>query len=291
MELGVKSLSPLGYSYQSTWAGKLHTTTGMWSINKVCEKWMLKDFDNSTQADTYIKERLSLIEIGLRKREEQITTCNANLPSEIKIAQREVALRRAVRHSWLHIPGDAADGVRAMNERTNAQFRDSINELNTRLKNADCDLHYHNGFIQLSSNPFVLNQIETPFWALVADQKWKNVDTDMKEAFNLRDTDAGDPAFYAARALESVLKIVSDERQWTRGRERGAHSYIDNLVAKRAKFIAKWEADILKDFFTKIRNPFGHGLGAAVMTKFSREQTDWAVEMSMTWIKSLIRRL
>ena len=178
-----------------------------------------------------------------------------------------------------------------MNERLNAQFRNSVNEFNTRLRNAGCDLNYHNGFIQLSSDSLVLEQVETPFWALVADQKWKNVDTDMKEALDRRDTDARDPAFYAARALESVLKIVSDEKKWTHGKEKGAHSYIDNLAAKCSAFIADWEADALKSFFSKVRNPLGHGPGMGIMPKLSRQQTDWAIEISMVWMKNLIRRL
>ena len=113
----------------------------------------------------------------------------------------------------------------------------------------------------------------------------------MKEALDRRDTDARDPAFYAARALESALKIVSDEKEWTHGKEKGAHSYIDNLAAKRSAFIADWEADALKHFFSKVRNPLGHGPGTGKMPELSRQQTDWAIEMSMVWIKNLIRRL
>ena len=291
MELGVRSLSPLAYSFESTWAGKSHTNTGLWSMNKVCETWMLKECDNSMHPDTFVKERLSLIEIGFRKREEEIVTSNASLPTAIESAQRDAAQRQASGRSSLRVPGDRVSGLRAMNERLNAQFRNSVNELNARLRNAGCDLNYHNGYIQLSSDSLVLEQVETPFWALVADQKWKNVDTDMKEALDRRDTDARDPAFYAARALESVLKIVSDEKEWTHGKEKGAHNYIDNLAAKRSGFIADWEADALKSFFSKVRNPLGHGPGMGKMPKFSRQQTDWAIEMSMVWIRNLIRRL
>ena len=260
-------------------------------MNKVCETWMLKEFDNSTQADTFMKERLSLIEIGFRKREEEIVTCNANLPNAIETAQRAAAQKQASRRSTLRVPGDRVSGLRALNERLNARFRNSVNELNTRLRNAGCDLNYHNGFIQLSSDSLVLEQVETPFWALLTDQKWKNVDTDMKEALDRRDTDARDPAFYAARALESVLKIVSDEKKWTHGKEKGAHNYIDNLAARRSAFIADWEADALKSFFSRVRNPLGHGPGMGKMPELSRQQTDWAIEISMVWIKNLIRRL
>lgn len=284
MELGVRSLSPLAYSYQSTLAGKPYTQTALWTINKVCENWMLTEFDESTQADTFIKERVSLIEIGFRKREEEIS-------ADIESAQRRAFKSQLLQRPGLRVPGDLASSLTSMNEALNTRFRNSVDELNVRLRNAGCDLNYHNGFIQLSSDPFVLKQVETPYWELVADQKWENVDSDMKEALNRRDTGARDPAFYAARALESVLKIVSDENGWTRGNEKGAHNYIDNLAASRSEFIARWEADALKGFFSKVRNPLGHGPGSEKMPHLSQHQTNLAIEMCMVWIKNLIRRL
>jgi hypothetical protein len=57
------------------------------------------------------------------------------------------------------------------------------------------------------------------------------IDSDMKEAIDRRDTGSRDAAVYALKALESVLKIISDEKGWTRGNERGAANYIDNLVS------------------------------------------------------------
>jgi hypothetical protein len=123
----------------------------------------------------------------------------------------------------------------------------------------------------------------------VADPKWKNVDHDMKEAIDLRDANGRDPAFYAAKALESTVKIISDERQLSNGKERGAANYIDNL--KRGSVIEDWEADTLKAFFSKIRNPLGHGPGAGTMPNLNKQQTDWAIETCMTWAKTLIRRM
>jgi hypothetical protein len=37
------------------------------------------------------------------------------------------------------------------------------------------------------------------------------------------------PALYAAKALESTIKIISDEKHFSNGKERGASNYIDNL--------------------------------------------------------------
>jgi hypothetical protein len=173
----------------------------------------------------------------------------------------------------------------------NAAFRQSVEELNERLRRAGTKLNYHNGFIQIASDELVEGQVEKPFWALVADPIWKNVDIDMKEAVDLRDSQGRDPAWYAARALESTIKIISDQKGWTHGGEKGAHNYIDNLHAKKnGSFINDWETKALKDFFTSVRNPFGHGAGSAEMPELSPTQTELAIETCMSWCKALIER-
>ena len=135
-------------------------------------------------------------------------------------------------------------------------------------------------------------QIERAFWEVVAAPLWKNVDIDMKEALDRRDANDRDPAFYTARALESAIKIISDQQGWTHGGEKGAHHYIDNLGSKKnGAFIKDWERDALKSFFTAIRNPFGHGPGSAEMPQLTLEQTNWAIETCMSWIKNLVQRM
>src|SRR5262249_29252418 len=117
------------------------------------------------------------------------------------------------------------------------------------------------------------------------------VDTDMKEALDLRDSNAKDAAYSAAKALESAIKIVSSTRGWTRGSETGAANYIDNLVSKHnGRFLEVWEADMLKDYFQKLRNLLGHGPGTNPMPVLLPAQTDWAIEMAMTWIRAIVRR-
>jgi AbiJ N-terminal domain 4 len=211
---------------------------------------------------------------------------NAELPQNITAAER---FDQRFQRKGLQVPGTMADGVRAANAGLNAKFQMEVNELNARFRQADCRLHYHNGFIQISEDQTVAHEIETPFWRLLAQPKWHNVDHDMKEAIDLRDTSGRDPAFYAARSLESTIKIISDEKALTTGKEKGAHNYIDNLMG--AKLLEVWEMEALKHFFTKVRNPFGHGPGAAPMPSLTDHQTNWAIENSMIWIKSLIRRM
>ena len=74
--------------------------------------------------------------------------------------------------------------------------------------------------------------------------------------------------------------------------ERGAHNYIDNLsAAKNGPYIEAWESKSLKQFFTDVRNPFGHGAGDAQMPGLTDQQINWAIEFCMTWVKSLIQRM
>jgi hypothetical protein len=286
IELGLPSLSPLAYSYNTDWMGKSQTVTGTWTMDKVCENWVLRDFDGSEAADSFIKERLSLVEIGFRKRGEDIAAENASLPQQIA----ENRLRAARKGAGIRLPGDPAAWLITKNEQTNKIFHAAVEELNTRFTHAHCDLNYHNGFIQRSTDALSVREVEAPFWALVADPPWKNVDLDMKEALDQRDAGARDPAFYAGRALESTIKIISDSNGWTHGKEKGAHNFIDNLASHKAGFITSWEGEIIKLFFSKVRNPMGHGPGSNEMIALTEHQTNWAIEFCMTWIKSLIRR-
>lgn len=285
VELGLKSLSQTHYSYQSTYAGKTSTVSGAYPIVTVCENWAhLEPFD-SERADSHIKERLSLVEIAFRKKEDELKKANAELPQKIADAKRRP-------NTGLRIPGNLEDGLLACNRQSNETFRGHVEELNTRFRQANTLLQYHNGFIQISEDALTAEEIEIPFWQLLSEADWANVDADMKQALDLRDSGGRDPAFYAARALESAIKIISEKRGATTGGEKSAYNFIENLASKRGgNFISDWESESLKNFFDKIRNPFGHGPGRAEMPSLSVEQTNWAIETCMSWTKSLIRRL
>lgn len=93
------------------------------------------------------------------------------------------------------------------------------------------------------------------------------------------------------KALESTIKIISDKRSLTKGSEKGASNYIDNLVsAKNGRLIEVWEADALKALFSSVRNPHGHGPGSEEMPSLSPPQENWVIESAMSWIKSLVVR-
>jgi len=170
-------------------------------------------------------------------------------------------------------------------------FLKAVQELNHRMREARIPFHYHSGLFQYGTDQVTESQVHEPFWAIVQDQKWQNIDMDIKEAIDRRDQKGRDAALYALKALESTIKIISDDNGWSRGTERGAANYIDNLVsAANGRFIDVWESEHLKVLFRDIRNPHGHGPGSAPQPALSQHQENWLIECSMIWIKSLVRR-
>jgi hypothetical protein len=283
-------LAPRTYSYQTRMMGNLYTQTGFWPMDKVCKDFVCAEYTGAVPPDRFMKERISFVELAFRLREEELAALNQELPAQLAAAKRrEDSIRSA---TGRRLPGSRADALKARNDSLNARFRQNVDELNERFRRAGAPLNYHNGFIQVAADELVEQQVEQPFWAIVADPIWKNVDHDMKEALDRRDANETDPAFYAARALESAIKIISDQKGWTHGGEKGAHNYIENLGStKNGAFLKAWECAALKQFFTEIRNPLGHGAGSDEMPKLTPEQTNWAIETCMSWIKSLIRRM
>lgn len=283
MELGLKELSQHYYSFQSTFNGKPHTRTGFFEWNTVCENFVCANYDGSIPADRFMKERISFFEIAFREFYDDVEKSNEKLPTRILDWSARGAGRPGRR---LTVPVSGNDSniswPELQNKRLNDHYGSTVEELNTRIRDAGHSLHFHNGFFQIVDDNLVASEIEQPFWSLVADPTWKNVDIDMKEAVHRRDTGQRDPAFYAARALESAIKIISDQKGWTHGGEKGAHNYLDNLGGKRnGAFIASWEKKALKDFFSDVRNPFAHAPGRVDMPELTPTQTNCAIEICM----------
>jgi AbiJ N-terminal domain 4 len=282
-ELGLSELAPLSYAYTAV-NGQF--VSGIHHYDHVCKTFMTAPFPGRS-ADRFVKERLSFAELAFRLRGEELDKEKAERAANTGGARLADALISQARGF-----SNSPNGIARYYESIDSAFRQSVDELNARLQRAGAKLNYHNGFIQIASDELVEAQIEKPFWALVADPLWKNVDIDMKEAVDRRDAKGRDPAWYAARALESTIKIISEKKGWTHGKEKGASNYIDNLRSKKnGSFINEWEEKALKDFFTSVRNPFGHGPGSAEMPELSPTQIYWALETCMTWTKVLIERI
>jgi hypothetical protein len=288
-EVGVNELSPRYYSFVSKGPmGQDWHQSGYWTYDYVCEQFVnAMPSVGISNFDAYIKERLSLIELVMRLRHEEVAKANENLPQDLLAAKLRPSGRNGLR-----IPGNPEDGVRAQYAYMNQTFQRQVDELNERFRRAGAPLTFHNGFIQVATDEVIEREIASPFWRLVAPPMWKNVSIDMAEALDRRDSNDKDPALFAGKALESAIKIVSDTKGWTRGKENGASQYIDNLVSKdNGAFLAVWEGEMLRDYFRKVRNTVGHGPGLEPMPALSSIQTDWAIETAMSWVRTLIRRM
>lgn len=288
MEMGLQMLGSRWFFYDTQWNGNTIKQSSRVLISTIITNYLQETFKDTYSPDKYVKFRLSIIELVFRQKEKEVKALEADLPRRILEAKR----KRPMQTSGIRLPGNLEDGVRAQLEGARNYFNANVNELNVRLRQAGLNFQYNNEFIQGSRDAVVAEQLEKPVWSLLSDIKWKNVDIDMKEALDRRDNGDRDPVFYAARALESTIKIISDEKGFTIGSEKGAAQYIQNLVsAKNGRFIEVWESDALITFFSKVRNPLGHGPGSEEMPRLTQQQNEWAIENCMSWIKSLIRRM
>ncbi|MDP3652116.1 MAG: hypothetical protein Q8R67_10585 [Rhodoferax sp.] len=292
MEIGVKELSPIYYSYKTEWMGKPFNNSGWHEMNYVVEQWLNLQFDpGRMDADVFVKRRLSFIELAFRTRENQVEAENASLPKALQQAAFGDPNGR-IRVAGIRVPGLGVDVLKQRNLLMNTYFRTNIDELNERFKQADMKLHYHNGYIQVTQDEQIQNQIEQPFWLLVKDVTWKNVSIDMAEAIDRRDTGGRDPSFYAAKALESTIKIICDIKEWSTGDEKGVSDYLNHLESKaNGALIQGWERQSMQRFYSDVRNDLGHGPGSKSMPNFSPQQINHTIEFCMSWVKSLINRL
>ncbi|NQE65345.1 hypothetical protein [Caulobacter sp. RHG1] len=229
------------------------------------------------EADVFLKRKFSLLELLFRAAEETV-------------AAREAAF----------VPPDRPRGLfrltapKAMTPSLESQRRAlnaALTELNQRLRNQRTGLAYHNGFLHLADDALSTARTTAPFWEIVAAPRWRVVDEEMKAAVEHLDRTDQDAVVHALCALESAIKILSDDHGWSTGKERGAANFIDNLAGERSSaFIARWEADALRALYRDIRNPRSHGGGSAPPAPLSAAQLKWVVETAMGWIKSLVTR-
>ncbi|WP_158900141.1 AbiJ-NTD4 domain-containing protein [Burkholderia sp. L27(2015)] len=292
-ELGVGELWPRYFQYTTkNWQGVDVPATHANEWVAMCEMFATFTYQQQIHSniDRYMKDRISLIELAMRERQNEIKEMNRILEQQVREAV--LLAQQPTRRGVIRIPGSPETALRTTNATMNAAFNASVEELNVRFQQSGVPLSYHNGFIQVATDEQIEKRISKPFWTVIADAKWQNVATDMHEALDRRDRGAGDAAWYACKALESAIKIISDQKGWTRGTEKGAHNYIDNLVAERAgvRYIDTFEMEVLKPYFSHVRNRFGHGPGSDPMPAFTAAQTDWAVEFAMTWVRTLVRR-
>lgn len=236
-----------------------------YSFRDQCKNFLAALPSAQDDVDHFIKLRISLVELMFRLAAERVAESWDSVANG---------------NSWL-----AGDPSLAQNTLDNA-----VLELNARLARSGAPLNYHNGFIQVSRDTVIAVQIEQPFWNLVDKPKWSNVDIEMKEAIDRRDSGSADAAFHAGKALESAIKVINEERGWLTGKERGGADQASNLwSAAGGRMLEEWQVQSLKHIFSKLRNPFGHGAGTSPQPTLTAPQIEWAISMCMAWISLLVR--
>ena len=258
-------------------AGRLHPGD---SYEEICLRFIFERYDlwndHHGDQDFFFKIRMGLIELLFREVEKYLQSelNSGDLGAKASLLAKRVKPKRK----------NSAEQLLESHIR-------AVSELNSRFQEANIPFAYHTGYIQLVDDQRTQEEIEEPFWELVAERKWANVDYEMKEALDRRDADSEDAVTYALKALESTIKIICEDRGWASGSERGASNYIDNLVSKsNGRFIDVWESEAMKHLFTNLRNPRSHGAGSQPRPKTEAQQRNWAIESCMSWIKSLVRR-
>ncbi len=163
-ELGVDELSKRYYSYtQKNALGQEWPVSGSWGWDYVCDKFVKAQFPAGHQdPDCFIKERISFIELAMRLRGGEIEVMNAGLPQSLA----EAKFRDRTPSSGFRVPGRAVDGEKAWNKTQNDIYEAKVIELNERFRRARAPLTYHNGFIQVSLDEIIEQNIAKPFWDL-----------------------------------------------------------------------------------------------------------------------------
>lgn len=250
------------------------------SYEEICLRFLFERYDlwndRHGDQDYFFKIRIGLVELLFREVEEYLRSelnssdlgMKASILAKRVRPKRKTSLEKALESNVL-----------------------AVSELKSRFQEAKIPFAYHTGYIQMVDDPRIQEEIEKPFWDLLAEPKWSNVDHEMKEALDRRDADSEDAVTYALKALESTIKIISEEKGWTSGNEKGASNFIDNLLSKNnGRFIDVWESEALKHLFVSLRNPRSHGAGSEPRPKSEVQQRIWAIESCMSWIKGLVRR-
>ena len=190
-ELGVDELSSRYYSLTNKkHLGQSVPVSGFFSWDYACERFVKSEFSPElNNPDRFIKERISFIELAMRMRYEDLGVINANLPKALV----EAKMRDSKSLRKIHPMNNTADRLKAWNQTLNDTYSFQVEEINERFRRVNASLTLHNGFIQVSTDELIEKSIAEPFWNIVSDPLWQNVDIDIKEALDRRDSNHKDP--------------------------------------------------------------------------------------------------
>lgn len=134
MEIGVHELSAKYYSYQNSVGA---TISGSWGYDRILKQYLCASFQENFDVTSFLMRRISLLELGFRLREAQVSQENAELPRKLAEAKRV----RSNSGRTIILPGDPTERIRAQNSTMNEEFRSNVAELNARFRQAGYPFH------------------------------------------------------------------------------------------------------------------------------------------------------
>lgn len=215
--------------------------------------WMtVHDKLNKEEAETFLKERMSFIEVFFRVIESYFGDDLSRFSSSIN-----------------------QDNLKAV--------ENWISEINGRLWKGNIPFQYRDGFLLPSNDKLISRKVEEPFWDIIADSKWNQTMQHMLEAVDQQVSNPSTAANEAQLALESVLNEFF-------GKGRGTiHAKTSNLLKR--KIISAHEQFMIDEFFSKVRNQSSHAKNASEPgppVKRSYEEAEWIIGFCMYTIRRVI---
>lgn len=257
IELGVSKLFDLDYQSYDGINDTFYNESISWEDATESFFTELCATDKNINPDYFIKKRLSFVELAMRLKQQDINK----------------------------MPIDTTK------ESAKIEFRQLVDELNERFRQAKANLIYGNDLIYLSKDPTIDEKIGKLFWDLVSDPIWKNVEKEIQKAIDSRDNNPQDRqeevVFHASKAMESALKIIAKKNGCNK--KFSATKYAEHLHSTVCNDydLDGWELEILKCYFKHVRNPASHPSNL----KINDHQANWIIHNAMAWIISLVRRM
>jgi hypothetical protein len=144
-------------------------------------------------------EKLSLFEVLFRDTEQHLLNEIEFLKTHIpKYEERSLEIKQLSESKGVNYHNDGEEKLKKAKpqlEKKQQALTNLRTIINERLKQHGIPLSYHNGYFQQSTDPAVEKEIEEPFWELVSDPKYTNVEKDMLEALDRYDSNGRDPTF------------------------------------------------------------------------------------------------
>lgn len=161
--------------------------------------FLLLDFPQGGNADTFFKDLLSLIEQAFRHKWEAVQSSNAAMSGEIaKAAVRDKtkgspyiskapapftplgrvgstmpAINKAIdsinKTASKQATSFYQDLIKTTNAALNGKWEAAVEELNERLRINGYNLHFHNGLLQVATDDLIEAEVHEPFWDLVSN--------------------------------------------------------------------------------------------------------------------------